>query len=144
MRALPYLILSLLSAGVLAPLGLALCLRRVEPLRVALACLGALACAALLWRGYGLLAPLLPGLLAFAVGEVRKPLAWGRGLLLLLGQALIAQGLALLLVGGFFHGTASGGLLQGAPPAAFFLLGGVFLALGVGLVEWVVRRWARG
>jgi len=105
-----------------------------------------LGCTVLLWREANLWSTflvllVLPGLLAFAVGEVRRPVAWGRGLLVVLGQILVAQGLGLLVVGVFFHSLSAASLSYLTSPAAFLLLGAVFLVLGVALGEGVVRRW---
>ncbi|WP_119315732.1 competence protein, partial [Calidithermus terrae] len=102
MRSWRYLVLALLSGGVLAPLGLALTLRRARLWRVSAACLGGLALFALMWAQPYLWSSLLwlaglAGLQVLAVGEERDPRAWGRAALLVLGQVLLGLGLGLAL-----------------------------------------------
>lgn len=140
MRSWRYLVLALLSGGVLAPLGLALTLRRARLWRVSAACLGGLALFALMWAQPYLWSSLLwlaglAGLLVLAVGEERDPRAWGRAALLVLGQVLLGLGLALA--------AAEGSGPAASAPARALALAGAALLGGLALVEGVVRRWAR-
>ncbi|WP_119280625.1 hypothetical protein, partial [Calidithermus roseus] len=123
MRSWRYLVLALLSGGVLAPLGLALTLRRARLWRVSAACLGGLALFALMWTQPYLWSSLLwlaglAGLLVLAVGEERDPRAWGRAALLVLGQVLLGLGLALAAAGWLLGGAEGSGPAASAPARA--------------------------
>jgi hypothetical protein len=144
MYAWRYLLTSLPTAGLLAPVGLAWTLGRFSWRRAGLALLIALLFwLPAVWLGQPALMLLwylnLVGLNAWVAGGLRKPSIWLRSAGLVLSQLVLGLGLALLVIPLIATDQAQ----LTVPRDWLWWIGGSLALLGLAGMELVIRRWRR-